>query len=477
MKKIVILFLSIIVLTPITLFAADQDTLPPLPPAFEQESINTSKEQTIGDANQESLWQKIKSFFGFGEEKEKTVKESQTSNDTSQGLKPEQTKIVEKEKEDVAKTEEKVEIPKNETQLAQPIAVTDNRQQAVIDKVNQEQGNLTGINTPIVPEASLANQMNMNTPQQVSESSVNTDQQTESEQLQLPSGFGDENQAASTNITSASKIPETMPSLITPELKTTNIPNAEPVQPSQLQIPAVPEEENKGSVEPKEDKKDLIAPAPVLNIISPASENVPDGKNDTNDIKPPALDSSPSLPQKIETVPVPEENKVEFPKPEAPVEKVDNISAEKTDTTPSPTPVYVVEEGEKNAKGDDASAGSDSLVSKYTKQVQNSKSIKELPKITSDEIEKSDKSNSASDEKIDDGKQLKFIEDEAKVLSIPNDDVVLGELTNEAKLEQVDFREYAIKFWEFYNTLAREPKRKEIDNFIQKFDDNAEYNH
>ena len=123
------------------------------------------------------------------------------------------------------------------------------------------------------------------------------------------------------------------------------------------------------------------------------------------------------------------------------------------------------------------SAGSDSLVSKYTKQVQNSKSIKELPKITSDEIEKSDKLNSASDEKVDDSKQLKFIEDEAKVLSIPNDDVVLGELTDEAKLEQVDFREYVIKFWEFYNNLAREPRRKEIDNFIQKFDDNADYSH
>lgn len=460
MKKIVILFLSIIVLTPMASIAADQDTLPPLPPAFEQESTDKSAEQST-ETNQESLWQKIKSFFGFGEEKDKTGEESQISKDTSQDLKePEQVKTVEKEKEVVAKAEEKVEAPKNEPQLTQPVAVTDNGQQAVIDKV-QEQGNLSSasINTPTYSEASSANQVNMNTPQQV----VNTGQQNESDQLQLPAGFGDENQAASTSTTSVVQTPETAPSLITPELKTTNIPNAEPVQLGQLQLPAVPEEENKGNIEPKEEKKDLTTPAPVSNI-SPINENVPDVKND---IKPPSVDSSPSLPQKIDTAPVPEENKVELPKPEA-------KSVEKTANDSTSAPTYAAEE-EKNVQSDNIVSEGDSLVSKYTKQVQNSKSIKELPKITSDEIEKSDKSNSAPDEKVDDGKQLKFIEDEAKVLSIANDDVVLGELTDEAKLEQVDFREYVIKFWEFYNNLAREPKRKEIDNFIQKFDDNTDY--
>ncbi|MBN8511704.1 MAG: hypothetical protein J0L79_01550 [Rickettsiales bacterium] len=469
MKKIVILFLSIIVLTPMTLLADDQSTLPPLPPAFEQESTNKSVEQNVESADQESLWQKIKSFFGFGEEKEKTGTKSQTIKDTSQDLKqPEKAKIVEKEKEVIVKTEEKVEAPKSETQLPQPMSIIDNGQQ--INKVNQEPSNLDSTNvttTPIVSKDSSANQVNINTPQQV----VNTSQQNESDQLQLPAGFGDENQATSTNITSVSKVPETTPSLITTELKTINTPNTEPLQPSQLELPKVSEENNKENTEPKEDKKDLTTPASSF-----VSEKVADVKNDPNDITPPALDPSPSLPQKIETAPVPEDNKVELPKPEAPVEKVDNI-AEKTDITSSPTPAYVVEESEKNAKGDNASAGSDSLVSKYTKQVQNSKSIKELPKITSDEIEKSDKLNSASDEKVDDSKQLKFIEDEAKVLSIPNDDVVLGELTDEAKLEQVDFREYVIKFWEFYNNLAREPRRKEIDNFIQKFDDNADYSH
>ncbi len=460
MKKIVILFLSIIVLTPITSLAVDQNTLPPLPPAFEQESNTKSAEHHTEDADQESFWQKIKSFFGFGEEKEKTGQAPQSTKDTSQDLKePEQPKVLEKEKEVVAKVEEAVEVPKIETQPVQPMDSTDNGQQAVIDKVNQEQGNLS-VTTPIGPEASLVNQGNTGI-----QLPVNTDQQNESDQLQLPAGFGDENQDVSktTNATSIPQVPETAPSLIAIEPVTTNIPNAEPVQPSQLQLPTAPEENNKENTEPKEDEKNVASPDSNTNSVS---EDVASIKSDVNDIKPPSVSATPSLPKENEAMPaVPAETKVELPKPET-------QSVEKVDDTSSPTPAYAGEEVEKDVKSDDTPTKSDSLVGKYTKQVQNSKSIQELPKITSDEIEKSD---SSSNEKVDDGKQLKFIEDEAKVLSIPNDDVVLGELTNEAKLEQVDFREYVIKFWEFYNVIAREPKRKEIDNFIQKFDDNAEY--
>lgn len=470
MKKIVILFLSLIVLTPITSLAVDQNTLPPLPPAFEQESDKESAEQQAEDADQKSLWQKIKSFFGFGEEKEKTEDKQQVSQDTSQDLKePEQVKVVEKEKEVVAKVEEAVEVPKNETQQVQPIATDSSSQQVVIDN-KQEQNNLinpTSVSTPIGPEASLVNQGNTGI-----QLPVNTDQQAESDQLQLPAGFGDENQDVSktTNATSIPQMPEAAPSVIAPEPVTTNIPTSiEPTeQSSQLQSSTATGENSNKNITVKEDKKNLTTPD---SSISSASEGVASVKNDVNDIKLPSVIAAPSLPQENESAPaVPEEVKVELPKQETqPVEKVDNTS--------SPTPAYAGEEVEKNVKSDDAksdetSTKEDSLVSKYTKQVQNSKSIKELPKITSDEIEKSD---SSSEEKVDDGKQLKFIEDEAKVLSIPNDDVVLGELTNEAKLEQVDFREYVIKFWEFYNTLAREPKRKEIDNFIQKFDDNTEY--
>ncbi len=468
MKKIVILFLSIIVLTPMTSLSVDQNTLPPLPPAFEQESNSKSSEQHTEDADQESLWQKIKSFFGFGEEKETTGNKPQSAEDTSQDLKEsEQAKSIEKKKEIVAKVEETVAVPKNETQLIQP-ATTANGQQVVIDKDNQHANLISSTSiTPIAPEASSANQATSTQAPVL----VNTDKQNESDQLQLPAGFGDENQDASkTNITSVVQVPETTPNLITSEaLITTNIPTStEPVQPSQLQLPITTEENSNENIKPKEDEKSLVNQASNINS---ASEDIASIQN-TNDIKPPSVIGAPSLPQEIEAAPVPEENKVELPKPETQaVEKADSIS--------SAIPTYVVEETKNNAKGDDtsASAKGDSLVSKYTKQVQNSKSIKELPKITSDEIEKSDKSNGAPDEKADNGKQVKFIEDEAKVLSIPNDDIVLGELTNEAKLEQVDFREYVIKFWEFYNTLAREPKRKEIDNFIQRFDDNAEYNH
>ena len=60
---------------------------------------------------------------------------------------------------------------------------------------------------------------------------------------------------------------------------------------------------------------------------------------------------------------------------------------------------------------------------------------------------------------------------EAQVLILPNDDIVLGVLVDEAKLEQMDFRSYIDKFWENYNKLKREPRRLEIERFVENYDE------
>ena len=53
--------------------------------------------------------------------------------------------------------------------------------------------------------------------------------------------------------------------------------------------------------------------------------------------------------------------------------------------------------------------------------------------------------------------QLQFVNNEAQVLILPNDDVVLGELTESARINDMDLYLYIKKFWENYNRIKREP--------------------
>ena len=66
----------------------------------------------------------------------------------------------------------------------------------------------------------------------------------------------------------------------------------------------------------------------------------------------------------------------------------------------------------------------------------------------------------------------KFVIDEAKVLLLPNDDVVLGELTETASYEQMDFFAY-IKLYEAQLAYENSSERRSvIDNFLKNYDAN-----
>lgn len=66
----------------------------------------------------------------------------------------------------------------------------------------------------------------------------------------------------------------------------------------------------------------------------------------------------------------------------------------------------------------------------------------------------------------------KFVDDEAKVLTLENDDIVLGLMTMDAKLELIDFSNYVQIFWQNYNKIKNEPKKREIEEFIKTYDEN-----
>ena len=71
-----------------------------------------------------------------------------------------------------------------------------------------------------------------------------------------------------------------------------------------------------------------------------------------------------------------------------------------------------------------------------------------------------------------DSTQLQFVNNEAQVLILPNDDVVLGELTESARINDMDLYLYIKTFWENYNRIKREPQREVIESFIEEYDEN-----
>ncbi|UCM92870.1 ankyrin repeat domain-containing protein [Candidatus Tisiphia endosymbiont of Melanophora roralis] len=67
-------------------------------------------------------------------------------------------------------------------------------------------------------------------------------------------------------------------------------------------------------------------------------------------------------------------------------------------------------------------------------------------------------------------KITEFVQDETQMLLLPNDDVVLGELTEEARLEQMDMYSFIQMFKKIYDSDNRKQQRKMIDNFINNYD-------
>ena len=115
-------------------------------------------------------------------------------------------------------------------------------------------------------------------------------------------------------------------------------------------------------------------------------------------------------------------------------------------------------------------------ISKYKKELYaNQQESTPVDKISEKELvdgnNKIEKYTDITSASLDDT-QLQFVNNEAQVLILPNDDIVLGELTEEAKFELIDLKSYAKIFWNTYYKIQREPKRLIIENFINNYDKN-----
>jgi len=68
--------------------------------------------------------------------------------------------------------------------------------------------------------------------------------------------------------------------------------------------------------------------------------------------------------------------------------------------------------------------------------------------------------------------QTRFVNDEAKVLLLPNDEIVLGQLLENIKIEQMDAHSYMNLFQKFEEQEVQLDKRMVVDSFLENYDHN-----
>ena len=427
MEKNLLIFISIVLLNSVPTYADNESELPALPTSFEVQV----EEKSVSDSSK-SFWQKFKEYFGFGEEK----------------------KIVEKQPDitpGVRKKEDKGH--------AQSESMNDG--QLIGNKQNYD-----SISDGIPPLGSTdEGPINVKSPAAENEGDV-------PDQIKLPEGFGEDviknpDSSASSNeptqdVTNLSENPRKNNNPEAPKIpdnlaEAKNNSAKEAIEPTtqELIIPQLSEGDESKEKAPLEKDAAKEAMEPTTQELSiPQLSEADEGKEKAalkNDATKEAIEP------KIEEMPA---VKLELPthKPEESTANSPNITVpEYADAAKQPNEEEVA-------------------ISKY-KKASEAKSSKPVvvPKLSENELSLDNKSKQvdlkAADLEAFDTKQLQFVNNEAQVLILPNDDIVLGMLVDEAKLDQIDFRSYIHRFWDNYNRLKREPKRLEIERFIDNYDE------
>lgn len=98
--------------------------------------------------------------------------------------------------------------------------------------------------------------------------------------------------------------------------------------------------------------------------------------------------------------------------------------------------------------------------------------VKELPPVNTEQQEpaKQKKKSGVTDIKTHQDKmQQNFVSNEAQILILPNDDIVLGQLQQNIAIENMNFSEYEKLFWKNYYKYIDAPKAAAIDRFIDDY--------
>jgi len=507
MRQKILLFISILILNCFSVYA-EEEGMPQLP-ALPSSNIIESQ----GQANEQpSFWAKIKHFLGFDEQSSSTSDDLETQKQEMDIALPEREVPV-----IVDNNQEKTFFEKVKNFFGFGESLKDKSSSSTEEAITHDIENPEIVNVSNVPEESYGD--TDEGPMTVPLPIFNDEGEKE---VKLPSNFDD---VSSVEIdTKAIEKKE-----ITPDLPSLKVLPQEDINNSddELELPTGFDDINNSSLEAEQmatnpesviPSTDQFQPSSDLNDIQENSTesnsdkvyNQMEGKltlpsgfedkdlleventtNNTNKLAIPAMfdgvkgeskndvddvtTSDPEITEPSETTGhsenLPELSLPEFPEKDNDVSKLELPAAAlaANDNSELAIPNYVSEIDTKQTP--------ENNILKYTKELQDKKqtfapvdkiSAEELSAANKDKIEKYTEITAASLDKT----QLQFVNNEAQVLILPNDDVVLGELTEEAGIDLIDLRSYAQIFWDKYHQLQREPERRVIEDFIKNYDDN-----
>lgn len=444
MRRKLILFISVLILScPYTL-ANNNPDLPKLPVAENIESEST-------EGKEKSFWSKLKGFFGFGEEENDNLK--------SQDVVGEENGSTHSLKDNMS-----LEEQDNSDEISNPIpplGATEDGPKAsdsdILELPSVPEDDSEKLAIPEGFDDDVENDNSLIAQKPIED--INS-----SESLSIPEGFGEEmdNSMDSSKEEKAvefSELPpqgevkdkETMVDVKLPEGFDEEIDDEPTSESSDSTETLSTEEENQQEVSEVDQEENTYHDGTEAQ-----SKMDTNAKQDQDNAK---IDSTDK-----EVISESDDNlKLELPSMEN-----QDTAVELTDNN-LPVPIYAGKEDEKQDE--------ESVISKYKKELQAKRTQpEERQKIAAEEL--SPKENeamlgfSAINSADLDSVQLEFVNNEAQVLILPADDVVLGQLTEEARLAAMDLRTYLKIFWDNYNRLKREPKRLELERFIDNYDEN-----
>lgn len=449
MERKLLLLIAMLLLFAFNTSAETVPDLPALPMNSSLEVVEQNEGETI------SFWKKILNFFGFGNEKKEDITEKETvkENKTSEAS----------SSEDIA-----ADIPEFDSSKLQ------------IKRLDEEGSVAKIAGNSLDSEEGHPNDTH------------NNDNVQENEELTIPKGFEEDGPL---------KLPEGISELVEP-VETEAEKN---IQDNNIDQPVdtLKEKSSEQEVENSLDDKNLGTQVDNNQTIEGIDDlKLPDGFDDITieDSKTTEVPKQNNLEQGLEKTEGDKSLSLEPTNKVDPVPAVDNsLSDNSADVVTKSLmlpkdDVQVVDkpadnlpenvEAENNTISDatlpppdyatiqDDPQKLETKIDKYTNNLTNKESEQmELPKITEEDYETNEKGEIKKSAEID-PVQLQFVNNETQVLILPEDDVVLGELTKKAKLHEMDLYSYIKLFWANYYKLKREPQREVIERFIEEYDEN-----
>lgn len=403
-------------------------TLPSLPDSGIAENV----------MNPKSIWQRVIIFLGI--EEDQKVKESFSKDHDSTGQNNEvpaftQSNVKKEETPAVSEINSSNNQPSND--LGNPVT-EGSKNDKTLSKATQS----------APAEVAML-------PEKLAEASDNKDKNSD---LKLPEGFAPDEETKPTN------------KLQTSQASATEKASSSEINPKTIQelTPPVTNEPDKGEHKDGNEPPSTTSGVPELPKLPENQANI----DNSATIDASGKDIEQPTAKKEDTNKYnPDSEKADVKEP---ADNNNNTQASSgTDGAENISPKPLIEEGKKDNAGE-----SDSKISLFRKQLRDRLNNNgKLPQINSSDITSSGSETTSTTTTLDNlsAEQQKFVSDEAQVLGLPNDDVVLGEMTMRSELEQMDFSSYVKLFWKNYDNLKNKPERELIDDFIKKHDNHKSF--